>query len=1544
MMENSTILIIAIILAAILLDVWLLRSAHRFNKNFVPTGEGVYLFGRHWPLLTWIQSLLHKKPSGLQASSITTALEPALPVEVPPDARAGTAPADPVAAGAGEGVQPALAAETGDPPLEMETGLAKTRRRWVLLECGLIFFAVFLYCWAILDFGKPTQLPGNESGIFQALDWTLVKSLQTYRQFPLWNPYLSSGLPYVADPMLHVFNPVSTIPVLLFGVQDGFKLGIFLSFLLGAFGMWRLGSILGMGPPARLWVALMYAFAGQPVARFFQGQYLFVLAFAWIPWALGSLILLARTGRRVYWAATVFSLAMLFFSGNVYYQFYMLILIGFFTLVYVTGFRRGRPFISIDRKLLVALILTGSLALGLIAIQLLPLAEFWPRLSKSLEVAGSHTPQQIYLDFTSKDTFRPDAFVPLPAREEYYAYIGQIPILALLLIPLAWRKRERKPILVLVLMLVFAILWIDLDQMPWYTAFLETKVFLQFRHLLRILIYAGFAIFLLAGLGFDTAWKLLEAQTRKISSGFRGILRTYAANLCLVILGALMLVSVGDLYQTNRKHIQTEGAILGGYEALSWLRQYDLSDYAIRFNPNNTLVDGVISEGLRFMEVWYHFGDIRGFTGQVNSRQVEARPQYIVQPSGDVAPDSPGVTLIRQVGGYNIYHLPANLPYAFSVTDQVLDADTTLLTGPEVVQETSFTQGPNQVEVIANAQVGSTLVVLTTHYPGWELRVDDRPQKLLNVGGYLGATLQPGVHKYTFSFRPRSFYIGLVISLLSLALVLGVFVMDTRPVWRAVFAGLRAAPQRSLDFLLRAREKVFADRLVATAVYRQGSLHPETPLAVEEEASLRLTLEPVAGQASPLGSALRRWAWASFDLTSALLKTITLAGVLTVSASAIYAFTRFYALERFPIYYFGDEAVQSLFAEDLLSRHFHSPDGTFLPIYVEAAGNRWTPLLSMYFHALAQTLFGKSILVSRGTSALISLLGAAAVGWALHKVFKARLAWVGILLVAVTPAWFLHSRTAFETVMTTAFYACFLLFYLLYRTQSPRYIYAAVVFGAATFYSYSNAQAIILAAAGLLFFSDLRYHWQNRGVVLKALVLAVIFAIPFFEFRVARPQAIAEHLRTVGSYWYMDTPFSQKVFTFLQKYLYGLSPQYWFFPNSQDLPRHRMLGFGQMQTLALPLVLVGLAVCIANWRSSPHRAVILAALATPVGAALVDVGIARVLTFIIPANLLAAIGLEWILERWKSRLPFRATAWLIFGVLAWANLALLRTSLEDGPLWFRDYGLYGMQYGARQLFEEAIPEYLRNEPDTTVLVTSTWANGADNFLRFFYTPEEQKRVVMDGVESYMFKKRPLDQSMLFVMSAAEYESAKSSPKFESVKVEKIIPYPDGTPGFYFARLKYVPNIDAVFTAEEQVRRQLLSGTWIVDGQEVEIRYSKIDMGDPALMFDNDLYTLARGLEANPFILEMTFSEPRTISGMDADFGLVNVTVTVQLFTQYNEQPVTYNETFLNSTGSSAVEMSFENPPERVNRVRIEILNILSGETANIHIRELHFVP
>ena len=321
------------------------------------------------------------------------------------------------------------------------------QRRWV--EWAIIFLAVTIYCAGILDLGAFTRLPGNESEVFQMLDWTLVNSLRQYGKFPLWNPYIQTGVPFVADPMLHVYNPVVTLPVLLWGVTAGFKLGVYFSFLIAALGMWRLADTLGMGRAGRLWSALMFAFAGQPAARFFQGQYLFVLGFAYIPWVVGSLLKMATSPtkhkKQILMAAV--ALALLFFSGNAYYALYMLLAIGLILVVTLLAFQRRPPFVRLDWRLLRSYLLTGALTLGLIAIQLLPTAEFWPRLSKDLNLAGGQTLFQVFLDYISKDSYRPDAYSVLPAREEFYAYIGLTPFLALSLLPLAWWKRERRPIL-----------------------------------------------------------------------------------------------------------------------------------------------------------------------------------------------------------------------------------------------------------------------------------------------------------------------------------------------------------------------------------------------------------------------------------------------------------------------------------------------------------------------------------------------------------------------------------------------------------------------------------------------------------------------------------------------------------------------------------------------------------------------------------------------------------------------------------------------------------------------------------------------------------------------------------------------------------------------------------------------------------------------------------------------------------------------------------------------------------------------------------------
>lgn len=1425
----------------------------------------------------------------------------------------------------------------------------RTRLSWksVLLEWSLLIFAVLVFCMGILDLGEQTRLPGNETETFQMLDWTLVNSLTYNRTFPIWNPYLRTGMPFVADPMSHVFNPVSTIPVLLFGVGDGFKIGVTISYLIAALGMWWLGAILGLGRMSRLWIALMYVFAGQPVARFFQGQYLFVLGFPWIPLVVGCLFRLMDTRRWIYAASAAIFLALLFFSGNVYFTFYIIVTILIFLLVTQLRVTRKKPFILIEKKSVSMVVTAGLLTIGLISIQFLPLIEFWPVIDKSTDPVGSHTLQQILLDYTSKDTMRSDAYAALPAREEFYAYIGVTPFLALLLLPLAFQvKGNRKPILIFSMIFIFAVFWISVEFMPWYQTFTEIKFLSQFRHLLRILIFGSFALIILAGMGLDSLWRLLLSHKSSQAHSTSERARNYAVTIGLAILSIYMMAGTLDLFHTNRQHVQSQDIHTPIYQVMQWLRKYDESDFYVRINPNNASQDAPLAANIRFIDAWYHFGDIRQVDPAVNNRPVQARPHYVVQHSSAPPLNSPEAVPIAQVQGYEVFQLPHSLPYIFRVKDEVLFAEsqTSELQRHDVIPISASSSTPNTIEITATTGEDQTLVVLTTHYPGWGVTIDGDEHIVQNIGGYLAVEMLAGEHKYIFSYRPRTFYAGLILSLVSLGATLFLLTKDIQPRQWHLSAWVGTLPEiweRTKDGF---KQRFYAGRVIAQATYRNGVLQPSEILELDNDTVVKVSVESISKGKIHLNMILKKWLWGTTDLFIGLAQVISLGTLLFILSLSVYTITRLWALDRFPIYYFGDEAIQTLFAENLIKQKFISLDGTPLPIYVEAAGNRWTPLLSMYFHALTSSLFGKSIFVSRGTSAVISILGAASVGLILKKIFKARFWWTGALLVGLTPAWFLHSRTAFETVMTTAFYGCFLLFYLLYRYKSPRYLYGAVALGAATFYTYSNAQAIVIAAAVMLFISDFRYHLQHRPILLRAFLLAILFALPLISFRLNKPEAMSDHLRVVGSYLFQPLPLIDKIQIYIQKFAYGLSPQYWFFPNEHDLPRHRMAGFGHIHITVLPLFVIGLVLCFRHIKSSAHRTVLIAALATPVGAAMVDIGIARLLAFIIPANILAGLGLEWILTRLESRIPYKAIALTVFILLTWANFAILLTALKDGPLWFRDYGLYGMQYGAKQLFEEAIPEYLQNEEDAQILVSSTWANGADNFIRFFFTPEEQKRVRMGGIRTYLFEKLPLGDQQVFVLTPDEYEEAVSNPKIGSVEVEQIIPYPDGSPGFYFARIGYSKIADDIFATEKEARRQLVVDYVNYEGEKVELRYSQIDMGVPALMFDNDPFTLIRGLEANPFILELVFDEPRPIHGIIADFGKVGISVTATLHGVSGEDVFIYNEIFPKPTDETTVEMYFNDAPGTVYKIHLEILNPQSGEKANIHIREFKLLP
>jgi hypothetical protein len=1420
--------------------------------------------------------------------------------------------------------------------------IATVSPRSALLEWALLAVVVFSFCGHFLDLGSTRILTGNESEIVQSLDWALTTGLKQ-GQFPVWNPYLKTGLPYVADPFLHVYNPLSTLPVLLFGVTDGFKIALFLSVLVAALGMWRLAVGLDFGRGARLWTALMYAFTGQAVARFFQGEYDFVLGYAWIPWVIGGVLIATRTHKRLDIAIAALSAALLFMSGNVYYSYYMLFVLIMLALVTIVDVQRIRPYLTIHPARVATVALIGLLAVGIIAVQLLPLVDFWHYIVKVADPngTGAQSLGQILLDYLSKDPLRADAVKVIP-REEFYAYTGIWPFFLLLLLPFVAWKRQAKPLLFFISLLVLTVAWIDVRQMPWSSLYERTPFLNQFRYPTRMLIYGALALITLAGFGLDRLWKSLPKRGPLESVSVPGIARWVAGRAGLLVLVVFIVWSIGDVYAANSRHAATRDPDPPRWQTINWLRAADKGEYFV--TNVNDWHSPIAANALHYVNGWYGFDLIRPLAGSLSSRYLEARPNYDVL-GNDRQPSAPDAVAVQSFPTHTIYKYPHNLPFAFAVANAKLfdNSGKGELLSDDVTTLAPHMPNPNTVDVTANGGPDSTLVVMQSAYPGWQLSVDGQPQPVKNVSGYLAADLFSGTHRYVFTYRSLPFTVGLVISLLSLLALAAYLVLGWLPRRRQSMVPLAlgvspAASDSDGIAVVTGSAAVFRPKTV-DAVYQAGALVPDRPLDLPDGLPVRVTVRP-ALVAVPLVPELPGQLAGRFAPVLERLSHLSLEWGLFGFGLALYLITRLRGLTGWPIYFLTDEAANPVRAADLIARGFHDANGHLFPMYWEVAPQRWGPLLSVYIHALTMSLFGESIFVTRATTALFSVLAAISIALILKLIFNARFWWAGPLLLAIVPAWFLHSRTGFETVIAASFYACFLLFYLLYRTRSPRYLYPAVLVGMASFYTYSNGELIMVVAGVFLFLSDVRYHIRQWRTVLKAAALLALLSVPLLLFRMRQPESLALHLRVIDSYWFRSIPLSAKIAEFIGTYAYGLSPAYWFIPNDHDLVRHHMLGYPNIGLLLVPMVIGGVALCLWRVRSSTHRAVLLAALATPAGAALVGISMTRVIAFVVPAVVLAGLGLDWLLTRLSRRIAYGALAAAVVAVLSLVNIYMLRDAVVNGPLWFRDYQLYGMQFGTRQLFQEAVPEALARDPNTRIMLSPNWANGTDLFVRFFLSQEDQSRVQMRTVDDFMQQRNDLTPDMLFIMMPEEYQKAVASGKFKSVNVEKVIPYPDGSPGFYFARLAYADNVDKVFAAEEAARRQPVVEQYVLDGQPVTVSHSQFEAGQLSDLFDGDPFTFVRGREANPLVLEFTFSQPRTLSGLAATFGSMDFDLTARLYSDPDGAPVVFEHEYRNMPPDPQVELQFGSSPQTVSKLRLEIKHLTAGPKAKIHVREL----
>jgi len=405
---------------------------------------------------------------------------------------------------------------------------------------------------------------------------------------------------------------------------------------------------------------------------------------------------------------------------------------------------------------------------------------------------------------------------------------------------------------------------------------------------------------------------------------------------------------------------------------------------------------------------------------------------------------------------------------------------------------------------------------------------------------------------------------------------------------------------------------------------------------------------------------------------------------------------------------------------------------------------------------------------------------------------------------------------------------------------------------------------------------------------------------------------------------------------FWDNYQIGLGPGYWFLSNQQDLVRHRMDGYPQLLSQTMVFAALGGLISLRWLKKSPYRTLLIALLATPVGSALVSIGITRTMAFIIPAVLLTGLGLDAAM-RWLERrgAPALILTVLVFMLLGTTSIGLTADALVNGPTWSDEYSLTGMQYGAQQLYGKVL-DYLEEDPDTRFFISPNWTNGANVVARFFLP--DPMPVDLGSIDGYAKEFKSDIKERTFVVIPEEYEMVVGSGKFKDIEVLDVIPYPDGRAGFYFLKLDYADNIAGILSQELEQRKLLEKDEVVVGDELVQVQHSQLDMGEINQLFDGDPRTVTRTDASNPYVVDLVFPSVHEFNQLKAVVGSAYVEVTAILYGP--DGGITrFSQTYRGSVDKPEVTLDFDQPVQ-CQHVRIQVWDKTRDEPAHVHLWEI----
>ena len=714
-------------------------------------------------------------------------------------------------------------------------------------------------------------------------------------------------------------------------------------------------------------------------------------------------------------------------------------------------------------------------------------------------------------------------------------------------------------------------------------------------------------------------------------------------------------------------------------------------------------------------------------------------------------------------------------------------------------------------------------------------------------------------------------------------------------------------------------------------------LRPDAEIGAQVDLSARpgqrLSLEVQAG----LNGAVRVSSLGPADWRAALRSERLYAGLGLLLTAAVLLI----GLTRFPAQVTPDEVYPSLGAVELIRNGFKGEDGALLPAFLRGS----TPYglgTGMYLQVLPQLFRPNTLVWIRACNVLLGLLAGLLMAAWLRFGLRLRYSWVLLPLLAGIPAWFYFSRTGLDITLAASLLVAALGCYGYYRSGRPGFIYGAVALAMLAFYAAPAARLAVPTAVLLLTLLDWQVHRSHWWLVRRAQILTAALSLPLVIFLLRQPDGITQELAASGSYLVSNISNWQKVGQFFLALLNTVDPIAWLVVDPNLPAVYRMGPYPPFPLLLAPFTIWGGWLAFQRFNRSEYRLLWIGLLSAGAGAAPFGGKLPQLLPAVPLLAAFAVIGLHaalnWLAQRWR-KLP----GWLPGPVLLLAagggSLILLFSALTGSRNWRQDYGREGLQFGAPQVYGAA-QAYADSHPQRKILVWSEWSNDPDALRRFF-APYHLERIQNGFLDPYLTQRDPAIGQYAFLLSANTYEQIQTSDKFDIVLIDSIL-YPNGQPAFSLVELAYTPQFEQILAQESAERRTLVSGEVKLGSETVIVRYSALDIGVPANLFDNSRVSLVRTAAANPLVVELIFPQPRRLQGALLLLGAEPIKITAILNDDDGSKRLVYS---LQTEASDTMKETLVdfNGTHLVSSLRLEVLDEEAGEPAHVHLWEIQLV-